>query len=257
LAKISVITKSSLFRFWKNELRQGSRLFSKLLSFTQRIGIGDRMTSSRFNVAVTSQFGLQSEVFLMKRSVRHFQGRPPHCTISCFDCIHSTMFPDSRRYGYFQKWSRPVYHHPLTHSLIHPFNNSPVHPFTRSHVHPFTRSPVHPFTTSPLHYFTPSPLHPITPSPLHPITPSPLHPSLFHLFPPSPLHHFNSSPLSHFATLLLHLFFLPPFPTSFLHNFTPSPPHPFSSPPFHPFTPSPLHSFFVRNYTQIRVFKHC
>jgi hypothetical protein len=54
----------------------------------QRIGIGDRSTSSWLNVVVTPQFGLQSEVFLMVRSVRHSQGSiPPHCTISCYDCI--------------------------------------------------------------------------------------------------------------------------------------------------------------------------
>ncbi len=38
---------------------------------TQRIGIGDRSTSSWLNVVITPQFGLQSEVFLMVRSVRH------------------------------------------------------------------------------------------------------------------------------------------------------------------------------------------
>ncbi len=43
----------------------------------QRIGIGDRSTSSWLNVVVTSQFGLQSEVFLMIRSVRHSQGSNP------------------------------------------------------------------------------------------------------------------------------------------------------------------------------------
>ncbi len=92
----------------------------------QRIEIGDRMTSSWFSVVVTSRFSAIWGIFNGSQCVAFPQGipkegPPPHCTTSCFDCIHSTMFPDSRRYGYFQKWSRPVYHQPFTHSPIHPF----------------------------------------------------------------------------------------------------------------------------------------
>jgi hypothetical protein len=50
------------------------------------------MTSSWFNVAVTSQFGLQSEVFLMNRSVRHSQvSPPPPLYDQLFDCILSLL----------------------------------------------------------------------------------------------------------------------------------------------------------------------
>ncbi len=129
----------------------------------QRIGIGDRSTSSWLNVVVTSKFGLKSEVFLMIRSVRHSQGSIPPLYNQLLWLHPRTVFPDSRDHGYFQE-----YIYPCTNSPIHPFTNhlftcSPFHP-----VHPFKPSPLHPL---PLHHFTLSPLHHITPSPVQPSPP--------------------------------------------------------------------------------------